>query len=79
MPTRYSSDWTSPTWELPTDVSGFLESLGTSLYDPWESQARVDMFMILPVSWKMPAELRQALITAGVQDPKRRPGEMPRP
>ena len=77
MPTRYSEEWASPTWTYPMDVPGFLKSLGTSLGDPKESRTRVEIFMILPVARKMPNQLRQQLIEAGVLDPSARPGYVP--
>jgi hypothetical protein len=77
MPTRYSSERGTSTWGYPTDVPGFLKSLGTSFDDPKESKTRVGIFMVLPVAKRMPPELRRQLIEAGLVDPKARPEAIP--
>jgi hypothetical protein len=72
MPTRYSEDWTGTAWNYPRNIDGFLKSLGTSRKDEHEARVRVEFFMVLPVSKKMPPQLRAELIAAGLLDPVRR-------
>ena len=77
MPTRYSAERGSSAWGYPTDVPGFLKSLGTSLDDPKEARTRVGIFMVLPVAKRMPLDLRRQLIETGLFDPRSRPDVIP--
>ena len=70
MPKRYSDDWIGDKWNYPRNIDGFLKSLGTSRKDEHEARMWVEFFMVLPVSKKMPPQLRAELIDAGLLEPE---------
>ena len=54
----------------PTDLDGFLAALKTDTDHPHEARSRVEVFMMTSIARRMPAELRTALVRAGLLDPK---------
>lgn len=70
VPTRYSEEWHSHTWEYPSHLEGFLSVLGANQDDHHGAEMRVSIFMMTPVSRRMPAKLRLALIRARLLDPR---------
>jgi hypothetical protein len=47
-------------------VDGFLAAIGTSRNDPHEAKLHVDLFLLTHGGRRMPAELRTALVAAGL-------------
>jgi hypothetical protein len=77
MSTRYSDQARSGEWLYPTDVDGFLTTLGTSRDNPAAATFRVEIFLLSHGGPLMPPALRAALNAAGLmpaKTPTRPPG-----
>jgi hypothetical protein len=72
MTTRYGPEQQSRDWPYPTDLAGFLEPVRADPADEYDTRMRIEMFMMTPVARRMPVELRQALVGAGLLGPAER-------
>ena len=70
MTTRLGPEQQSRDWPYPTDLAGFLEAVRADPDDDYDTKMRVEMFMMTPVAKRMPAELRSALVAAGLCTPE---------
>lgn len=72
MPTRYEPEQQSRTWPYPTDLDGFLDAVHADRADDRDTRMRVEMFMMTPVAKRMPGDLCEALVAAGLWEPPRK-------
>jgi hypothetical protein len=66
MTTRLGPEQQSHGWPYPTDLAGFLEAVRADPADDYDTRMRIDMFMLTPVAKRMPSELQEALVSAGL-------------
>jgi hypothetical protein len=66
MTTRYGPEQQSRQWPYPGDLDGFLEAVRADPADDYDTRMRIEMFMLTPVAKRMPTELKDALVAAGL-------------
>ena len=72
MTIRLAPEQQSRDWPYPDDLKGFLEAVRADPDDDYDTRMRVEMFLMTPVARRIPAELRQALVAAGLwQEPRK--------
>ena len=72
MTTRLGSEQQSHDWPYPHELAGFLAAVHADPDDEYDTRMRIEMFMLTPVAKRMPAELRQALLQAGLWEAPRK-------
>ncbi len=66
MTTHLGPEQQSRDWPYPSDLAGFLEAVRADPDDDYDTKMRVEMFMLTPVAKRMPVELQEALVSAGL-------------
>ena len=66
MTTRYGPEQQSRDWPYPSDLAGFLAAVRADPADDYDTRMRIEMFMLTPVAKRMPTELKDALVAAGL-------------
>jgi hypothetical protein len=72
MTTRLGPEQQSRDWPYSRDLAGFLAAVHADPGDAYDTRMRIEVFMLTPVAKRMPAELRQALLQAGLWEAPRK-------